>query len=274
VGDFSASWLALREPADHAARSPRIVSAIARAVRADEELRVLDLGAGTGSNFRYLARLLPQAQHWLLVDRDAALLTHARRARAPRVGSIDTRQLDLAGIGDESTRALFADRGLVTASALLDLVSDDWLRALAARCRDSGAAALFALSYDGRVECTPEDEEDESVRRLVNDHQRGDKGFGPAVGPEATECATRAFTALGYRVQREPSDWVLGADSGELQRQMIDGWARAATEVAPSRAASIDAWRLRRLRDVGAGRSAMRVGHEDLAAWLPSVPSP
>jgi SAM-dependent methyltransferase len=270
VGDFSVGWLTLREATDHAARSLPLTRAVADAIQLDGELRVLDLGAGTGSNLRYLAARLSKPQRWLLVDRDATLLARAARARVPHAQTIETRQLDLGGIADEWTRALFDRQDLVTASALLDLVSERWLLTLAARCREAGAAALFALSYDGRIECAPDDEDDESVRRLVNVHQRHDKGFGPALGPTATECAERVFTALGYRVQRDRSDWTLQADAPELQRELIDGWARAAIEVAPAQSASIDAWRVRRLAHVTSGRSELRVGHEDLGAWIPT----
>lgn len=268
MGDFSAGWLALREPADHAARSPDVVRAIAGAVDPGE-LRVLDLGAGTGSNLRYLVPRLPQPQQWLLVDRDAALLAHAAQVRLPCERTVETRQVDLGDLAGASVRTLFDGRGLVTASALLDLVSERWLSALAARCREAGAAALFALSYDGRIDCAPGDEDDELVRRLVNEHQRGDKGFGPALGPAASDGAERAFAALGYRVQRDRSDWLLGPEMDALQRQLIDGWAFAATEAAPARAAQIDDWRRRRLARVIRRESTLRVGHEDLAAWLP-----
>ena len=109
------------------------------------------------------------------------------------------------------------------------------------------------------------------MRQLVNDHQRRDKGFGPAQGPAATDCAERAFTALGYRVERDRSDWILRSDASPLQRELIDGWADAAIEMAPARAASIDAWRARRLAHVANRRSELRVGHEDLAAWIPEL---
>ncbi len=107
------------------------------------------------------------------------------------------------------------------------------------------------------------------MRQLVNDHQRRDKGFGPALGPAATDCAERAFTALGYRVLRDRSDWVLQADASQLQQELIDGWARAAIDVTPERAAALGAWRARRLTHVANGRSDLRVGHHDLAAWIP-----
>ena len=59
---------------------------------------------------------------------------------------VETRQLDLGSLADTD---IFAGRHLVTASALLDLVSERWLGELAACCRAAGAAALFTLTYNG-----------------------------------------------------------------------------------------------------------------------------
>ena len=88
---------------------------------------------------------------------------------------------------------MFSGRALVTASALLDLVSEEWLRSLAARCRESGAALLFALSYDGRIQCSPDEPEDAAIRELVNQHQRTDKGFGRALGSGRAADSPKLF---------------------------------------------------------------------------------
>jgi hypothetical protein len=265
---FSADWLALREPADHAARSPILARAISDVQAHASEMRVLDLAAGTGSNMRYLAGHLPRRQHWLLVDRDPALLSSVRNPSEPSTCRVETRQVDLATLHAATDAGIFEGRVLVTASALLDLVSEEWLRGLTARCREIGAAVLFALSYDGRIRFTPGDPGDELVRGLVNQHQRTDKGFGPALGPDATDCADRMLAGLGYQVQRARSDWLLTPQSRPLQRELIDSWSQAAAAVEPARAASIDRWRARRLEYLASDRSELIVGHEDLAAWL------
>jgi hypothetical protein len=172
-------------------------------------------------------------------------------------------------VADLTNAAIFDGRKLVTASALLDLVSEEWLGGLAARCRDHASAALFALNYDGRIRCSPVDDEDERVRALVNRHQRTDKGFGGALGPAATETAERLFLGAGYRVRVEPSDWLLSPDERSLQRALVDGWAQAAAEMAPDQSETIERWRTRRLGHVEHGRSRLQVGHQDLAAWRP-----
>src|SRR5204863_5971 len=115
-----------------------------------------------------------------------------------------------------------------------------WLEALAGRCRAAGAAALFALTYDGRFECRPAEREDDDIRALMNRHQqRSDKGFGAAAEPDAAVYAERAFAAAGYYVQRERSDWILDPDARDLQHQLIEGWSRAAGAVAPEQSAMI-----------------------------------
>jgi SAM-dependent methyltransferase len=290
MAEFSAEWLALREPADAAARSERLLQAVAARFTPETHLTVLDIGAGTGSNARYLAERLHPQQQWLLVDHDPSLLIEASQrlrawgeARGLGVSrdegawrvegeglavTFATRLVDLVDLS--SAAELFLDRRLVTASALLDLVSAPWLESLASECRQAGAAGLFALTYDGRIDCSPEEPGDDEIRQLVNQHQRGDKGFGPALGPTASAVAAECFGALGYSVEREASDWHLEPDAAELQRQLIEGWSRAAVQMAPDRAAFIREWTDRRLGYVLEGHSRLVVGHEDLAVWLPT----
>jgi hypothetical protein len=265
--DSLSSWLALREPADIAARSAALTQAVVAALPHDRPLRILDLGSGTGSNVRYLSSRLPVPQHWLAVDRDPDLLAEVSGPGAGADCRVDTLCRNLGSLDDP---ALFSGRQLVAASALLDLVSDRWLRELAGCCRISGAAALFTLNYNGRSHCTPVEAEDDAIRDLMNRHQRiSDKGFGQAAGPDAVGGAARWFAAAGYQVQREASDWRLTPEQRELQRQLIEGWAQAAEEIAPEQTSMIRGWLARRLAHVEAGRSHVIVGHEDLAAWLP-----
>ena len=52
--------------------------------------------------------------------------------------------------------------------------------------------------------------------------------------------------------------------------ELVNGWAGAATEMAPADAAAIEAWRVQRLAHIEGGRSTLRVGHQDLAGALPT----
>jgi hypothetical protein len=286
VSSFSAEWLALREPVDEAARAQTLVQKLAEALPQQEPLDVLDLGTGTGANARYLMDRLPGSQRWLLVDNDEGLLEQVpeqmktwaaarnyevfsgasgmsiRATKGTRL--IETRKQSLRALD----AALFKGRGLVTVSALLDLVSDDWLRTFIPRCREANTAVMFALSYDGRMRCEPMETEDFTIRDLVNRHQKTDKGFGNALGPDAVRVAEDYLRRLGYTVKREASDWRVPPGMSELQRQIIGGWAEAALATAPTQADMIQGWRERRVQHVENGNSRLIVGHLDLAGWL------
>ncbi len=266
MSGFSPDWLALREPFDAAARSATLCAELTRHLPETETLRVLDLGCGTGANLRYLAPRLARPQHWTLLDHDSALLGRVGlndptpSARA----DIHTVQLDLVTALD---RVPWAGAHLVTASALLDLVSERWLAQVLQHIVDGGACALFALNYDGAFDCSPADPFDETVRRLFNRHQRGEKPFGPGLGPDAGERAAALLAEAGYTVTRAATPWHIGPDAIDMQRQLMDGWATAASEVDPAQADAITVWRQRRERWLNAGRSALTVGHLDIAAW-------
>jgi hypothetical protein len=163
---------------------------------------------------------------------------------------------------------------LVTASALLDLVSGPWLSALADACADAACGALFALSYDGTVEWSADDDPyDALVRDAVNRHQSRDKGLGPALGPAAGRTAEELFRRRGYRTRLAPSPWTLGPGDAALGEKLVAGWAAAAAEERPAETEGIRSWAERRRRAVTGGYCGLRVGHLDLLA-LPGDEEP
>src|SRR5205807_1101526 len=129
VVSFSAEWLSLREPHDVRARNPVVLNAVVGAFRGKQSLRITDLGCGTGSTLRTLSpRLLPQ-QEWRLIDYDPALL--ARAAQSAAALDLPIRPVT-ADLNRELEQMLLAPAHLLTPSALLDLVSEDWIERLVA----------------------------------------------------------------------------------------------------------------------------------------------
>lgn len=262
---FSAAWLNLREPVDARSRSEELLAEL-RARLPRRVLHALDLGSGTGANIRYLAPRLDSAQQWFALDNDPALIKQhgVQFGELGRDCQVSSKQLDLAS----DLKSLPIDEcDFVSASALLDLVSASWLRSLAEICACKRAVVMFALNYDGRMECSPRDPDDDWVLSLVNRHQRGDKGFGPALGPDATRFACDAFTALDYHWRIVASDWLIEPHEQELQRELIAGWLRASREISPSDASRIEQWGAGRNAHLSTGTSRIRVGHQDFIAW-------
>lgn len=261
---FDPAWLDLRAAADRTARDPELLTAAAAFAGEQPDPLIVDLGAGTGANIGTLAGYVGQGR-WRLVDADGDLLAIARkRFAAPGVEFV---QHDLAA------PALLPVAGarLVTASALLDLVSADWMERLAREVAAAGAGFYAALSFDGRMSWQPAHRDDGRVAAAFLRHQRGDKGFGPALGPDAHEHARRVFATAGYEVRVAASPWRLGPEDAALTRALVAGIAAAAAEIEPDDSGRIRLWEAFRLSQAAAG--PCEIGHYDLLA-LPSAGLP
>ncbi|MFE2429907.1 SAM-dependent methyltransferase [Streptomyces sp. NPDC059373] len=274
---FSPQWLALREDADAAARSAALLDPLRAhlesAQRGAGPLVVRDLGCGTGSLGRWLTGQLPGPQHWILHDRDPRLLSLAAASLAGLTDgdggpvTVETRQGDLTRLRASD----LAGTSLVTASALLDLLTLGEVDALAEACVGAGCPALLTLSVVGSVELDPADPLDAGVAAAFDAHQRRESGGRQLLGPDAVTAATEAFERRGARLLTRPSPWRLGADQGELAREWLRGWVGAACEQRPDLAAEGDAYLDRRFGASAAGELRVRVGHSDLLA-LPGTP--
>ncbi|QGN48389.1 methyltransferase domain-containing protein [Micromonospora sp. WMMC415] len=263
-----ADWLTLREPADAAARATDLVDRV-RSWLTGTPLVVHDLGCGTGSMGRWLAPRLPGPQHWILHDGDAGLLARAA-ADLPAAAAdgapvtVETRPGDLTRL----TAADLAGASLVTASALLDMLTADEVERVVAAC--AGRPALFALSVVGRVRFDPVDALDTEIAEAFNEHQRRTVGGRALLGPDAVDVAAAAFVRHGADVVLRPSPWRLGPKEPDLFEGWFAGWLDAACEQRPELIGPVGAYARSRRAAVAAGRLTVLIDHRDLLA-LPTV---
>ncbi len=269
---FSRTWLQLREPADHQARDKQLTAQlVAWLSHHKSQLVIADIGTGRGSNIRYFQGRFPPALtercRWHLFDQDRQLLSAIDAG--PHIhlhpGRLEPMDLD---------RRLPKPLHLITASALIDLVSRPWLEALGQAAADRSAAVLVALSYAGRFRLSPADPQDSALLALVNQHQHGDKGTGAACGPEASDVLAGALQKQGYQVEQRPSRWTLDHHQRALQVALMEGWIAAAREQVHNRPAVpsaewLDDWLNRRLLEAEKGTLVIEVDHMDLSGVPP-----
>lgn len=283
MGEFSAQWLSLREPVDHAARSLSVRNEMLSDLRRRHGqmltgLRILDIGCGSGSNLRAMAALFGDDQHWTLVDYDQALLLAARVAlkswcdevlsecadsltlrHGPVSITVLFRVADLS-VDIETLLALPVD--LVSASALFDLVSARWVDQF---CGALAAPLYGVLSFDGHMVWEPTHVLDEKVVEAFNTHQGQDKGFGAALGPRSGAYLAQTLKGLGFEITLDKSPWQLDALPSSFYGMLMAGIAQAAVDVGDLSRQQADQWLV--WHD-----SARRciVGHDDLYASRPS----
>ncbi len=249
----SPEWLRLREPADVAARSAELAERVGRHLDGAGSLLIHDLGGGSGAMGRWLAPRLPGPQHWVVHDRDADLLELAV-ADLPGPVTVEGRRSDITRL----TRGKLAGASLVTASALLDLLTADELaRVLVAF---AGCPMLLALTVVGRVTLTPEEPFDALIGAAFNAHQRR----GRLLGPDAVPTAVDGLRGAGAEVLVRPSPWRLDGGHADLVAEWFGGWVAAACEQEPSLSEEAAAYRDRRLAQAAAGELEVIVDHADL----------
>lgn len=271
MSDFSVDWLDLREAADQRARDSGLLDRAREWLAEADDPLVVDLGAGTGATLRAFTRKAAQTPlAWRLVDHDETLLATARRRHGAR-HRIETCPMNMARV---ATLPLDHAR-LVTASALFDLASAkfvlDLSARLRARSRDNPVGLYAALSYDGTTRWTPAHPLDDSVLNAFNNDQHSDKGFGPALGPDASTFIQKVFSQImEFTVYTASSPWRLDGADHRLVNALIEGITAAVAHSPHIDAASLEDWTRFRRSQVTSGTCT--VGHTDVLA-LPIPPS-
>ena len=265
MSGFSIEWLDLREAADHRARDERLLKIAAKWV---DDLKtpdrvIVDLGSGTGSTLRALKRANHQMSSvlWRLVDNDCEVLAEAIRRHANE-NLIEEYVIDLS-----DTRKLpLENMCLVTTSALLDLVSANFIRELSHRIKKAASfhsVGLYsALNYDGHIDWTPFHPLDGRILDSFNNDQRRDKGFGLALGPDAAEFLQTQFEAGEFEVFSASSPWQLQPSDETLTNSLIDGIANVALQSSSLTNSEVMEWKEFRLKNVKS--CSCFVGHVDV----------
>jgi hypothetical protein len=171
-------------------------------------------------------------------DCDAALLELVEAPAEVRLSDIT-----------QLTPGDLAGASLVTASALLDLLTRDELTRMLRACR--GLPMLLTLSVVGRVTLSPAEPLDARIGTAFNAHQRRSGRLGP-------DAVAAVVEEVGGEVR--PSPWHL--DDRELIAEWFDGWVTAACEQEPELAAG--PYRARREAQIAAGELGVTVDHADL----------
>ena len=261
MSGFSATWLALREPLDLAARNNDVEAAFFGALPADPP-KILDLASGAGSTVAALAGVKPGI-HWILSDYDSDLLSvAASRDYATKPGSLQTREIDLSANLKELP---FDAVDAITTSAFLDLVSETFLTQLVEAIVSSRRPFLASLTYDGRTGFIPAEPLDQDLCDEMNRDQQTDKGFGPALGPRAAERAIALFQAKGYRIVSGESDWVICPQHEDFLAEFLPGWIGAGIKQGVEKSRAED-WLESRRSQIADSAFTMTVGHLDFVA--------
>ena len=268
MSGFSVEWLNQREGADHRARdSILLANSISwlKDLQVDEPI-IIDLGSGTGSTIRAMLPIIQQMflpVKWRLVDDDPLVLSEAMRRHAGEL-TIEDCIADFSNIH----KLPLEEVNLITTSALLDLVSADFITELTKQIKTMNkhrpVGLYSALNYDGSIKWLPDHPLDRAILDCFNQDQRRDKGFGPALGPAAGKFLQDQFTARDFQIFSAKSTWALGSPDTELINSLIRGITDVALQSDNLANSEVKDWGEFRIKNVASG--TCHVSHVDLLA--------
>jgi hypothetical protein len=221
-------------------------------------LEIIDLGAGTGANQRWLSPRLGFVQRWIHLDHDPTI---SRSLPLPD----DTLIID--GSVEPALGWLLAnrrsDRQLVTCSALLDVLTIDQIDAVCRAVVENHVPALYSLTVTGALTIEPADPYDELFLDAFNDHQRR----AGRAGPDAISLVINALCAGGFTVRTQETPWRLTAsDDSAFVEQFLQERLDAVVAQNPNLASPATAWLELRRSQLALGILRIEVGHRDILA--------
>jgi hypothetical protein len=218
-------------------------------------VQIIDLGAGTGANQRWLAPRLPIRQRWLHLDHNPVI-----SRSLPLAAETEIVDESVEALGELLTRSS-GDRQLVSCSALLDVLTTEQIQAVCRAVIDNRVPAFFSLTVTGRLRLSPADAHDQLLLAAFNDHQcRAGRA-----GPEATTLTVNLLRAAEFAVTTQKTPWRLTAESGlAFVDQMLEERLAAAVAQDPALARTAKAWFELRRAQLAAGLLRIELDHCDI----------
>lgn len=255
-------WLAARVAADGAARAatvstllPELSRYLIEAAGPRGTVQIIDLGAGTGANQRWLAPRLPIRQRWLHLDHNPVI-----SRSLPLAAETEIVDESVEALGELLTRSS-GDRQLVSCSALLDVLTTEQIQAVCRAVIDNRVPAFFSLTVTGGLRLSPADAHDQLLLAAFNDHQRR----AGRAGPEATTLTVNLLRAAEFTVTTQETPWRLTAESGlAFVDQMLEERLAAAVAQDPALARTAAAWLELRRAQLAAGLLRIELDHCDI----------
>ncbi len=190
--EFQNKWLNLRETVDRNSRNKRILYLINKFFKNKKNIRIVDLGSGAGSNYRFLKSRLLNNQYWSFVDISHQSTNYFKK-NIKLSSKIKKTNFKIVDVINNLEKINFNDYNLVTGSAFLDILPKTWFKNFYKLNVDT-EIVYFALNYNGNFKFFPKHKDDKKILNIFNKDQKSDKGIGEvAVGPDCTELINKAF---------------------------------------------------------------------------------
>ena len=281
-----ANWLNDRYPFDSEARNKPLEDKVLDYLKPKQDLQLLDVGAGTGSNTLYLMDKIKSNQHWYLVEQNPSFkniffrriedFSNFHKYEWTRSNnkiqiSTPTKELSFEFIEGsllEVAQLLPLENiDLVLANAVFDLFSKQQIQQFLNPILQKEIACYFTLNYKSQS-FLPEDPFDSTYISLYEDHMERPQAMGTAtgkmVGPYLSECL-ETFQI----VEQAISTWQIQKEDIKMHYYLLSFMENAIQELALQEEVKslLPKWIQRKKDMVITRQLELRVQHWDIFSY-------
>jgi len=257
--EFENSWLLSREKIDSVSRNKKAIEKINKYTNFTKNLNIIDLGCGTGSNFRYLNPKILKKQSWKMIDISNLSLSYLKKniRFSQKIQNITFKNEDII---KNLEKINFKDFDIVTGSALLDIMPKEWFVEFS-KINKSTKIIYFSINYDGNFKFYPKHKDDDKIVKLFNKDQMSDKGIGKkAVGPKCTQIINKLFQRT-HKTYVFNSDWVI--EKNKIMQNMFISFCE---EIISKNNKNYELWLNFRKNKIKSNKSILKLQNKDFLA--------
>ncbi len=249
--NFDPSWLDERFAFDSAARNEVVEETLLSFTGKKEQLTIVDIGSGTGSNAVYFFDKFPYQQQWYFLELDPLLLRYslsrlgAIAAQRKMETDLDLNSLKVKGVTKKININTICDSFLeidklldlksvdvVTAGAVFDLLSVQQFEDFARLLHENGVALLSTLNYAG-MSFSDDDPLNNHYVDLYEQHMVRDQEYGHSLGKEVTNVMTDFYdkNKINYHIGK--SVWNIHEQARKMHNFLFGFMEKAMQDMIP-----------------------------------------
>lgn len=282
--NFDRDWLQERYPFDAEARNKTLESKVLAHFADQDQLTLVDVGAGTGSNCLYFIDQLPQNQKWYLVEQNEdlkkATIRRLKDFAAYHKYNFDRKKdkITIKSIKKKIEVTVINDSllnlpdlvdlkkvDLVLANAVFDLFSKTQIEQFVNIIMDNQLAFYPTLNYEGMA-FLPADPFDEVFIERYNAHMERPQAFGTALGKNASQYMVDLLEAKKCQIDTAVSTWNIEPDDIKMHYYLLNFMENALVELklAPAMQENFERWVQRKKDLIITRQQRLEIGHLDI----------
>ena len=283
---FDTNWLDERFSFDNKARNLNVEKTCFSHLNKKNNLKLIDIGSGSGSSCVYLMKKLPQNQKWTFIELNPNLakaslirlekvaldnnwLAHRSQNMLIIEAPKKTIQIKVinASFLELDTLLDLSKVDLVTAAAVFDLLSKKMLQDFLNLLLANKVALLATINYAGMA-FHPAEVADIHFANLYGKHMLRPRDFGQSTGPNCSRVMMNFYQKKGIAAICGASNWLVRPTDKKMHHFLLQYFNDAIPEMLTEEIEQVEfkQWMNKKNELLKSGKLQMEVFHFDIFA--------